>query len=139
MLETTYPSKRSNILLKSTVIQPVISHALPSICYTNSGKFGISPLEYNRRNELVKKLYMECKYNKGDICVPTNKTIPDNQYGVITVQGVCSTLEEVGVNYEWPKSDNPLIVSFTCTANPKNVTLCTTNYLELSKQPIGVC
>jgi hypothetical protein len=79
--------------------------------------------EAKRRDEIIKKMYKECKY------YPGQKLIPDvpgafAEHGECTVVGVCSSYVLYGKDIAWPASDNPLIVTVITS---KNTTLFTTN------------
>lgn len=97
-------------------------------------KFGVTPVEYDRRDKIVKTLYDNCPYDKGDVCVPTNKEIAADLYGEIMVVGVAKNLADLGHAYEWPKTDAPLIVSFSASTQPGNTIICTTNFLQLKEK-----
>lgn len=85
--------------------------------------------EVLRRDAIVRKLYKDCPYTKGETVTPTT---PQDlvKYGkTIIVQHICSCYVEMGSANEWPKGDNPYIVG--AFAPEKNVSFyCTTNFLE---------
>lgn len=88
--------------------------------------------EWYRRDAIIRELYKNCPYAIGDVCIPVDpKGIV--KYGEVKVQEIMKSYMEVQKGDEWPKNDNPFVV----TAVPLNkethgtsIFLCTTNYLQ---------
>lgn len=79
--------------------------------------------EAKRRDDIIKRIYKECKYYPGQKLTPKE---PDaaKEYGVCTIIGVCSSYALYGKDVVWPTSDNPLIVTVLTS---KQATLFTTD------------
>lgn len=65
-------------------------------------------IEWERRNEIIKKLSKDCSFIVGQILYPRNKEGLD-LYGTCKVLGVCKTYHDFG-DMEWPSDDIPLII-----------------------------
>lgn len=110
---------------KPVVIAPSYQYTnKPSTIYTadNNALFN----EATRRDGIVKKLYQECPFFVGDSVRPKD---PDRftKYGVGKITHICTKYTDLGKDYEWPQTDNPLIV--TVMSNDGEMYFCTTNYL----------
>lgn len=113
MIEKTYPSLKPAVVL-------TLPNTFPSL----------ELAEYNRRLARVSFLSHTCPYKVGDV---VEKETPDNQdTGTITVRHIVKHYSEIQKD-EWPKTDNPMIVSLKYEKFPDLVMVCTTNYVKLKK------
>ena len=94
----------------------------------------ISPSEYIRREDIVKELYNSAPYKTGDTAYP-NKPKDFKLYGACRIMGICSAYMHMDKDEEWPKTDNPLLVTFSPLSDPQKVMFCTVNYLT-DKMPV---
>lgn len=128
MLEQTYPSKRP---------KPVIA-SVPTILYTTppsdlerlAKRFNCTIAEYQRRDGIVRRLSIQCRYLVGSRVVLTDKTIPYTETGDITVRHIVLTYAGMGHEEPWPPSDNPFLVTLSYSSDISKVIRCTTNYVE---------
>jgi len=83
--------------------------------------------EARRRDDIVKNLFKECPYKVGDKVkarLQENKTA----IGVGVVKNICKRYTDLGRDYTWPETDNPMIV--TVISEEGEIFFSTTNYLE---------
>ena len=83
--------------------------------------------EAKDRDEIVRKLFRECPYTKGDVCVTQNEQARET-YGDCTIIGVLSTYGDMKKE-KWPESNNPLIVTAQSSVDD-TIFHCTTNFLR---------
>jgi hypothetical protein len=88
----------------------------------------ILPSEFIRREQIVKDLFAGCPYASGDVLYPV-KPQDFKKYGACRVLGICSSYMYMDKDEPWPKTDNPMIVTFQPLTNPNNTMFCTVNYL----------
>jgi len=98
----------------------------------------ISPEEYVRRDKVVKELATACPFQTGDTAYPHDKKGYE-EYGVCVVIGICRSYKDFNVDEEWPKNDNPYILSFAPMNDRKNIVMCTSNYLTKRNTHLEVC
>ena len=80
--------------------------------------------EAKRRSAIVQKLAEECTYTEGDIVA----TIKPSD-GDIRVIRICRDYIHMGKDEDWPKSDNPFLVTAQYVKDNK-IFNCTINYLQ---------
>ena len=98
----------------------------------------ITPAEYIRRDNIVKELATACPLQTGDTAYPHDKK-GYHLYGACIVVGICRSYKDFSLDEEWPKNDNPFIVSFSSLNNRKDIFLCTSNYLTKRNTHLETC
>ena len=88
---------------------------------------GSSWAEVMRRDKLIKELAKKCGFFIGQIVVPASDQ-DDPLYGDCTVMGIAKTYTEYGKDVEWPKNDNPMIL--TLNTEHGEVIFATTNFVK---------
>lgn len=136
MIEATYKSVRP-----ATVYQPPAVYNTPFYSpkeLAQATARGITPAEYCRRDALIKQLFLDCPYDKGDIVFPAS--FKDFlKYGAVRIVGVCQTYSDFSFDTKWSPKDNPMIVTFAPTKDTEHIMLCTTNYLSITEPTEETC
>jgi len=79
--------------------------------------------EARRRENIIKGLLADFKLVEGQI---VQAAISGQEF---IINKICRTYAHMGANVDWPKNDNPMIVTITSTKD-QSVCFCTTNYLK---------
>ena len=79
--------------------------------------------EARRRDNIVKTLVNEFKMTEGQVVL---SSVSDKEY---IINKICRTYAHMGKEADWPKNDNPMIVTITSTEDG-SISFCTTNYLK---------
>lgn len=130
MIEQTYPSKRVPLL------PPPYVHNTPwfsPMDYQQAMSRKITPAEFVRRDNIVRAMFRDCKWRPGDTGFPINKKDYE-KYGVFVVIGVMTTYRDTSYEHEWPKSDNPMIVTIKSLKDQTQVLFCTPEWV-VKKNP----
>jgi hypothetical protein len=90
---------------------------------------GITPEEYVRRDNIVKRLSSLVQLRAGDTCYPSNKD-GYAKYGCCFVVGVCRSYKDFSADSKWPKNDTPMVVTFASSLHPNQHMICTHHYME---------
>ena len=80
--------------------------------------------EAKRRSAIVQKLAEECTYKEGDLVSTIKPSDSDAR-----VLRICREYIHMGKDEEWPKSDNPFLVTAQYV-NSNTIFNCTINYLQ---------
>jgi hypothetical protein len=89
--------------------------------------------EWKRRNNIIEALHKECQFKEGDVCRPVDdkRYTKDGLYKVMSIDKnfhEYKGTEEDENAVDWPKGDNPLIVT-AWQIDADKVVNCTTNFL----------
>jgi hypothetical protein len=125
MIEQTYPSKRPVKAVTYHSNQPWYA----PMDYQQAQARKITPAEFLRRDSIVREMFRTCAWRNGDTGFPSNKKDYE-KYGVFIVIGVLSTYRDTSYDHEWPKSDNPMIVTIKSLKDPTQIMFCTPAWLE---------
>lgn len=79
--------------------------------------------ETRRRENIIKALLAEFKLVEGQVVL---SAVGDREY---IINKICRTYAHMKSDVDWPKNDNPMIVTITSTKD-NSVCFCTTNYLK---------
>lgn len=79
------------------------------------------------RDSIVYKLSQSAPYKVGDWVIPIHKE-DEEKYGKMEVLHICTSYADLGKDYEWPKNNNPMIV--TCKDAQNHHIFCTVNYVK---------
>jgi len=130
MIEKTYPSQRPKPVYKPHVTG---SAWFSSKDYQQATIRKITPLEYVRREKIVADLHEGCPFRSGDTGYPSQ--LKDyEKYGAFLVTGVLSTYSDTAYDYEWPKSDTPMILTIKSLKDAAKILFCTPGWL-VQKNP----
>lgn len=88
---------------------------------------GSSWAEVLRRDKIIKELAKACGFTVGQVVVPVHID-DDKQYGDCIVIGVAHTYTQYGKDVNWPKNDNPMIL--TLTTQIGETIFATTNFVK---------
>lgn len=139
MIEQFFASKRPKPKYVSThyPVQQQGGGYYSPIEYQQARTRGITPMEYRRRDNLVTKCANECPFQVGDKGYPIDAKKYE-KYGVCTILYVTRTYKDMGVDDEWPKSDNPFIIGFRPSVGKGDTILCTNNFLSKENRHMKV-
>lgn len=121
MIQQSFPSKR----LVTTYTPPAWNSAR-DVALAKSR--GISVQEFVRRDAIVKECAKTVEVDLYGHAFPKSKKEYD-ALGEVIVTGICQTYADFSRNEEWPKNDNPMIVSFYAVKDRSKSFFCTANYL----------
>jgi hypothetical protein len=99
---------------------------------------GITPMEYVRRNNIIKDLSDKVRFKPGDTCYPETKA-GYGKYGACMIVGICRSYKDFAFDAEWPENDFPMIITFTPLNDRKSHIHCTWNYLVAKNPHIATC
>ena len=105
--------------------------------YAQARLRNITPMEYRRRDNIVVKAANECPFQTGDKGYPIDPKRYE-KYGDCTVLYVTRTYKDIGVDDEWPASDNPFIIGFRPSVGKGDVILCTNHFLSKENRHLKV-
>lgn len=88
----------------------------------------LTPAEYLRRDNLIRKLSNECPVQVGDTAYPTIEK-DYKLYDIVQVVGVARSYKDLELDHVW-KNDNPMIVTFHPLKDRQTTVFCTANYLS---------
>lgn len=74
-------------------------------------KFKITPEEFVRRDEIVRKMWRECNWREGDVLCPRGPQSRDKYGTNIKVEGIYRTYHDFHENEKWPSDDEPYIMT----------------------------
>lgn len=136
MITQTFPSTRV------LALPPVVNTPVKSPWYTPQEVHQaqirkITPMEYVRREEIIRLRHAQCPFKAGDTVFPTNKK-DYQQYGAFIVSGVLSSYKDTAPDYEWSPKDNPLIVTIKSLTNLGNVMFCSSSWLTRTNTHLGM-
>lgn len=88
-------------------------------------------IKLQERDDIIKKLYKECKYYVGDTTyVDSTDAQLVEDYGDVEVLHICKNIFDFGKKTAWPEEGhNPLIVTAYSKKADRRF-FCTTNYLK---------
>ncbi|CAB4240664.1 hypothetical protein UFOVP39_40 [uncultured Caudovirales phage] len=132
MIEQSFKSKR--VL---PVYVPFTVNYSPND-YAQAHARDMSVVEYVRRDNMIKRLATECPFQAGDTAYPDQKKGYET-YGAVIIVGICRTYKDFSNDSEWPKSDNPMIITFAPIKNRNEHVFCTTNYLVKKNPHLVMC
>lgn len=128
MIQITYPSTKPKVVYNTTFDTSLAK---------NAALKKVTVAEYSRRDKIIKDLVQALgPLNYGDTAYPKNKQEYE-KYGGLMILGVVHSYKEF--NEEWPKNDNPMIVSFYPMNDRSQVINCTTNYLTKRNEHLAIC
>ncbi len=125
MIEQSFPSKRPK---KLPVVGALNAPWYSSMDYQQAHSRKIDVAEFIRRDNLVRKMFIECPYRPGDTGFPINKKDYE-KYGVFIVTGILVSYRDTAYDHEWPKNDNPMVVTIKSLKEPTHVMFCTPSWL----------
>lgn len=134
MIEKTYHSK------KPLHTPPVV---IPQATYYSAydtflaRQMGIEVAEFVRRKNILAKVANDCAFMTGDTAYPASKEEYE-QFGAVIILSVARTMKDLGTEYEWPQTDNPMIVTFRPVKSNEHM-WCTTNYLTKRNFHLETC
>lgn len=140
MITLTYPSLR----------KPLYGNVLPMQQQQNRGTFvmglrkpdvrdlnladkrKVTGEEIVRRDDIVRNLWIKCKFNESEVVMP--KTVGDrDKYGArLTIKGIYRSYHDFPLHDEWPKDDVPYIITLS---TDDGAILCTSDFI--AKAPNG--
>lgn len=90
--------------------------------------------ESQRREAIVRDLWLKCPYKPGDTVMPSTEANCKKYGEKIIVLSIVDTYAKFGKDEVWPANDCPMLV--TAKSHEKDSTfICTTDFLV--KKPIG--
>lgn len=92
-----------------------------------ANKMGISVDEFNRRNNIVRAEWTECKLREYCHYYPLD-TEEKEAYGLCTVKKIYRSYWDFEKSDNWPKDDKPMIITIECE-KLEGLVLCTNNWL----------
>jgi hypothetical protein len=137
MIVKSFASKRTKPII-SYLPQPANPAWYTAAEYAQAKARNISVEEYVRRDKIVQKLATECPYQTGDTAYPSFKK-DYMLYGAVLIVGVTRSYKDFSHDHDWPKNDNPMIVTFAPLNDRKQHIFCTTNYLVKKNPYLVTC
>jgi hypothetical protein len=121
VLEFTLKNRKSPYIPAFPKTTPVV--------YNNqqASNGGSSWSEVLRRDKIIKELANSCGFILGQMVIPVHID-DDKKYGNCVVIGIARTYTEYGKDVNWPKNDNPMILTLT-TENGETI-FATTNFVK---------
>lgn len=129
MIEQTYPSKRVPLLPVRITEGPWFS----PMDYQQAQSRKITPSEFVRRDNIVRAMFRDCQWRPGDTGFPINKKDYEKS-GVFVVIGVMTTYRDTSYDHDWPKNDNPMIVTIKSLKDAATIFFCTPEWI-VKKNP----
>ena len=83
--------------------------------------------EIRRRENIIAALVKDFKHKVGDYLEPGNQQDFD-KWGKCTVLVICDQYIHLGRDFEWPKNDNPMLI--TASSESGEIFFATTNYFK---------
>jgi len=130
MIEKTYLPKNA----KSSIISYLSTHN--AFEQAQARKRGITVSEYRRRDDIVRKLHLECAVKVGDTVFPEDKKDYE-EYGPMIVTNIASSYRDM--EDKWPVSNNPLIVVLRQLDKEKKVMFATINWFVKKNPHLCAC
>lgn len=124
MIEQFFPSKRPKKITVTVLNPPWYS----PMDHQQAHSRKIDVAEFIRRDNIIREMWRICQWRNGDTGFPINKKDYE-KYGVFIVTGVMSTYRDTAYGHEWPKSDNPMIVTIKSLKAPSQILFCTPEWL----------
>ena len=125
MIEQSFPSKRPK---KLPVVAALNAPWYSPMDYQQAHIRKIDVAEFVRRDNAVRAMFRECSWRPGDTGFPINKKDYE-KYGPFLVTGVMTTYRDTAYDHEWPKSDNPMIVTIKSLKDASQILFCTPLWL----------
>lgn len=92
-------------------------------------QFKITPVEFVRRDDIVRQAFLDCPWRPGEVLRPKNKA-DYLAYGPVTVRGVLKSYHDFHANDKWPDDDEPYIITVDSLNGTKRTTVfCTSGWL----------
>lgn len=122
MLEFTLKNRKSPFI--PTYPKPAVVPINNNVHQVNGGgSWG----EVMRRDKLIKKLALDSNLSVGQVVLPIHAD-DETKYGECVLIGIAKTYTEYGKDMDWPKNDNPMIL--TLTTSTGETIFATTNYVK---------
>ena len=83
--------------------------------------------EIKRKDDIIKALVKDFKHKVGDTVEPAKEEALA-EWGKCKIMNICSEYIHLGKDFEWPKNDNPMII--TASSEAGEIFYATTNYFK---------
>lgn len=148
LITVTLPSKRKKKVYQLTHHQQQQQQNTPAVStITNDPKTREKPVidetdkdviddavkEWRKRDETIARLYSSCLYKVGDHIYPATQEAYD-KFGECVITGICKSYREFaagrkGTALEWPKDDNPHIITIRLVNKPNAYAYVPVNWI----------
>lgn len=130
MIIEFYPAKKVEEKVGKLELPWVRPHAAyTSFEIEGARRRNITPLEFRRRDEIVRKEFQNCAFGIGDQVYPHSKELYEKD-GACRVRGIISSYSMFPTDEKWPENDKPFIVHAVYLSDKANTFNCTNNYLQ---------
>lgn len=125
MIEQTYPSKRTKSVgfltnTKNSFFSPV------EAIQARIRKITVE--EYVRRDKIIRNEWNACPFKIGDTVYPkSQKDYID--YGPVEITAMLQSYKDTSIEDEWPKNDNPFILTIKPLKGDQSLVFCTANWV----------
>jgi hypothetical protein len=132
MIIETYPSLRTPAPVPVTTQKKGIRYPSASD-RSRAMQFNVSPEEFVRRDDIVRQMFLDCKFSVNDVCEPVTSTSKE-MYGKCIIKKIFRSYHDfpTAQAMDWPSDDRPLIVTAETEKKPDGteLILCTPKYLQ---------
>lgn len=128
MIEKTYPSKKLPV---QSVVTTLVKRFFTPADEAQARLRKISTEEYVRRDKIIRTEWNACPFKEGDIVYPkAQKDYMD--YGPVKITGMLRSYKDTAIEDEWPKNDNPFILTIQPLKGKQDLVFCTANWVAKS-------